>query len=192
MLARDWSRCLFLCMVVAMTSCSRPDPEGYAAAKRQFAHNRNTYEQLLKAVAACDFRFNKGKEQVYATILSDPPLGSEYGTCGGDRERASAISALLKKVDAKYLEWSTADGTVDFFYADEHAPGSKTRTRLAIAYNAHEYQRAADDDSAEPACVVKVRALTDDAPYHWLWVYRFTTADTNIADSEWCEDLRLP
>lgn len=192
MSANTWSRYPLLCLLAAATSCSPSDPEGYAAAKQQFAQNRSSFEELLKAVTKCDFQMKKGNEQVYARIFSDPRRSDEFGTCGGDSARTSAISALLKKVGAKYLEWSPPDGTVDFYYSDEHAPGTKTRTRLAIAYNAHEYLRSADDDDAAPACVVKVRALTDSEPYHWLWVYRFTTADTKIADVEGCWDLRLP
>jgi hypothetical protein len=183
-----------ICLLVATTSCSPPDPEGYAAAKQHFAQNRRTYEELLKALTHCEFQMKKGKELVYATILSDPLISDEFGTCGGDLARTSAISALLRKAGAKYLEWSPTDGIVDFYYSDEHAPGTKTRTRLAIAYYAHEAdesQRSADYDDVAPACVERVRALTDHGPYHWFWVSRFTTADTNIADDEECWDLRL-
>jgi len=194
MFASSWPRLLPFCLLLANTSCSPPEPEGYAAGKQQFAQNRTAYEKLLKAVANCDFQMKKGKEQVYATILSDPLRSDEYGTCGRDRASSGAISALLRKVGAKYVEWSSPDGIVNFFYSDEQAKGTKTRTRLAIAYFAHkadENRRAADYDDAKPACVEKVRALTDDPPYHWYWIYRFTTADTNIADDEECWDLRF-
>lgn len=192
MVASNWPRYFLLCVLVATTSCSSPDPEGYTTAKQQFARNRSTFEQLLKALAHCDFQVKKGKEQVYATIPSDALNSDEFGTCGGDRARTSAISALLRKAGVKYVEWSPPDGTVDFYYSDERAQDVKTRTRLAIAYYAREYRRSADDDDAQPACIVKVRALTSDAPYHWLWVSRFTTSGTNIADDEGCWDLRLP
>jgi hypothetical protein len=187
---RTKARCVLICVLLAMTSCAEPD--GFSQAKYRFAQHRGTYEKLLKAIEDCDFQMKKGKEQPWAMIPSDPGRSGDFWTCGGDMTRTSAIAVLLKKVGVKYVQGAPKFGDWDFFYSDEFTPGTKTRTRLAIAYRANGYRGSVDDDSAEPACVIRVRALMDDSPHHWLWVYRFTTADTNIADSEWCDDLRLP
>jgi hypothetical protein len=187
---------LLLCLLLATSSCTSQEPAGYRDAQQKFNANRDTFEVLLSKLTACSFRFNeRGRQETYAIIPSDPHKSFEYGACSGDEARTTEIAVLLRKVGASFVEWDLTAGTkqtnVEFVIEDQYAPDKKTRTRKAIAFSVPAIANPTDDSNANaPACVEKVRALTSAPPYNWLWVYRRYNVDD--PNRKWCLDLRVP